>query len=431
LFALFAFDTIGTALLMLPVSTASGHAAPFLTAFFTATSGLTTTGLTVETTATYWSFFGQMVILVLMFVGGLGFMAAVTFLLILVRNQFRLPEQVAVHDSLGLPGLGGLGSLMLHIMVLDLVVTAIGIVPLSWRFHDFLPWSSALWQGLFTSVSAFNTAGFDIAGPTSLTPYYRDPYILGTTTAVACVGALGYSVTLELLGRKRWNRLSLNTRLVVIVSVASWVLGSLALFLYERSNPQTLGTMSTPLAVMNASFNGISGSTTTGFSTIDFARVAPPMLLITTIFMFVGGAAGSTAGGTKVNTLSVLLVVAISSLKGRSRAQVFMREVPHYQVLQAVTVWLVATFLVGLSLLLLMAERAGIPMVQIFFEVVSAFGTVGLSTGVLGNLPAGGLYAMIMLMLVGRVGVLTLILAMTVRSKAALYKPAAEEIAIG
>jgi trk system potassium uptake protein TrkH len=400
-------------------------------AFFTATSALTTTGLSVEPTATYWSFFGQMMTLVLIFIGGFGFMAAVTFLLIAVRQQFLLSERVLVRDSLGFPHMDSLLPLVRRIMVLNLVVTGIGVVPLFWRFHHYLPWPEALWQAVYTSVSAFNTAGFDIVGPASLATYQQDPYILGTSILVACVGALGYSGTLELLGRKRWNRLSVNTRLVIIVSVAAWVIGSLALLLFEWSNPETLGTMSGPLAVMTAIFNGISGSTTMGFSTIDFGQVLPPMLLIMIMLMFVGGAAGSTAGGTKVNTLSVLLVVAISSLRGRPRAQVFSRELPYHQVMQSVAVWLIATFLIGLCTLILLGDSRGISTLHIVFEAVSAFGTVGLSTGALLHLPASGLYVLIMLMLVGRLGVLTLILAMTARSKAKLYGFASEEVALG
>jgi trk system potassium uptake protein TrkH len=165
LFALLAFTTVGTGLLMLPMATASGDPAPFLTAFFTATSALTTTGLSVETTSTYWSFFGQMMTLILIFIGGFGFMAAVTFLLIAVRQQFLLSERVLVRDSLGFPRMDSLLPLVRRIMVLYLVVTSIGAVPLFWRFHHYLPWPEALWQAVYTSVSAFNTAGFDIVGP--------------------------------------------------------------------------------------------------------------------------------------------------------------------------------------------------------------------------------------------------------------------------
>lgn len=185
LFALLAFTTVGTGMLMLPMATASGDPAPFLTAFFTATSALTTTGLSVETTSTYWSFFGQMMTLVLIFIGGFGFMAAVTFLLIAVRQQFLLSERVLVRDSLGFPRMDSLLPLVRRIMVLDLVVTGIGVVPLFWRFHHYLPWPEALWQAVYTSVSAFNTAGFDIVGPASLAPYQQDLYILGASTLVA------------------------------------------------------------------------------------------------------------------------------------------------------------------------------------------------------------------------------------------------------
>lgn len=431
LLVLVAVLVMGTVLLMLPVATSNGRPAPFLTAIFTATSALTTTGLAVEPTATYWSFFGQMVTLVLMFIGGFGFMVGVTFLLIVVRNQFRLPEQLVVRESFGLGRISGLLRLLLHILFLDIVVTLAGMALLSWRFHNYMPWSDAVWQGAYQSVSAFNTAGFDIVGSSSLAPYHQDPYILGISLLVFCLGALGYAVILDLLGLKRWNRLSLNTRLVLIVSVAAWVLGSLALFLMERSNPQTLGNMSTSTAGMTAFFNGVSGSTTTGFSTIDFGQVTQPMLLVMILLMFIGGAAGSTAGGTKVNSLAVLLVVAMSSLKGRPHAQVFMRELPYRQIAQAVTVWLVAIFLVGLSVVVLTAEGTGIPTLHLLFEVVSAFGTVGLSTGALAHLPVTGLSMIILLMIVGRIGVLTLILAMTARSKAMPYKPVAEEVAIG
>lgn len=431
LFALLAFTTLGTGLLMLPASAASGDPAPFFTAFFTATSALTTTGLTVEVTATYWSFFGQLMTLVLMFIGGFGFMAAVTFLLIAVRQQFLLPERILVRGTFGFPSAVGLLRLVWNILALDLVVTGIGVVPLFWSFHHYMPWSEALWQAVYTSVSAFNTAGFDIIGPASLTPYQQDPYILSATILVACVGALGYSGTLELLGRKRWNRLSINTRLVIIVSAAAWVLGSLAFILLEGSNPETFGTMSAPAAGMTAFFNAISGSTTTGFATIDFGHILPPMLLIMILLMFIGGAAGSTAGGTKVNTLSVLLVVLISSLKGRPRAQVFSRELPYHQVMHAVAVWLIASFLIGLSILIMLGDSRGIPTSHLVFEAVSAFGTVGLSSGAIGQLPDSGRYILIILMLIGRLGVLTLILAMTARTKVVTHQYMSEEVTLG
>jgi len=358
-----------------------------------------------------------------MFLGGLGFITAVTFLLTLVGHRFSLREMVVLRENLGTSSFRRLVHLTLHVLILDLLITIVGAAILYWRFADHYAAPQALWQAVFTAVSAFNTAGFDIVGPASLAPFQTDFVLLSAIIGVACLGAIGYTELVELSRFKRVpRRLSLNTRLVIIMSLAAWLVGSVAILVNEGGNAGTLGPLGSAAAAGTAAFNGISAATTTGFSTVDFGKASEVIVLFTVGLMFIGGAAGSTAGGIKLNTVGVLLAAAISSFKGRPQAELFRREIAYNQIARAISILLLAIGIVSVTVLTLVITEPAIPFPNLLFETVSAFGTVGLSTGALAAFSVAGKYLIIALMFIGRLGVLSLILALSAREQPSLVR---------
>jgi trk system potassium uptake protein TrkH len=430
-FSMIGVVIVGTGLLMLPFINSEPGGASFLTALFTSASAVTTTGLSLEVTATYWNGIGQGIIAVLIFVGGLGFMTGVTFLFILIGHRLSLSEHLVLREQLAMQPLGGLVRLARNVFLLDVAITGAGILPLWFAFNRYYDAPEALWQATFHSVSAFNTAGFDIVGPASLAPFPADYFLLSVLTVIAILGAISYTVLLELGGGRLWRRLSLDTKMVLLVSVGLWSIGSAlaaAFALWEHALP-----FDGPAGaeIFTAFFNTVSGATTTGFSTIDFSQVQDSVLVVTIGLMFIGGASGSTAGGIKVGTIAVLMIAVCSFLRGRRHAEAFDREIPFLQINRALTITAVGVAIVGVSLLMLQFIEPDIPAVPLLFEALSAWGTVGLSAGVLPQLSVPGISVIIMLMLIGRLGVLSLIVLVAPGEQPSRYRYPKESVRIG
>ena len=426
---------IGTILLWLPLFNTQGGFTPFLTALFTATSAVTTTGLVLEESATFWNRGGQVVLLALFTLGGLGFMSTATFLLVVITQRISLTHLLIMRESTGLSQRADMVRLTIQVVGISLVFQILGFVLLLWRFGFteepvFGSVGEAAWHAAFLSSSAFNNAGFNILpGSASLAQFRGELWILGGTAMLIILGGIGYSVFVDIVRFQRFNRFRLDSRLVIMVSLVLWALGTVGLLLFEFGNGGTLGGLPIKDQLVDAFFQSVSGRTA-GFSSIDFSATEQHTNFFYIGLMFIGGASGSTASGIKVNTLAVILVAVLASVRGRAHVQVFGREISPQLVQRALTIGvlgLLAVFVV--TVFLTLAE--GFPFIQLLFETVSAFGNVGLSTGITSKLSAWGQSILVLAMFVGRLGPLTFALALAQREPRAIYRYSEETVRIG
>jgi len=421
---------VGTILLMLPISQASGGWTPVLDAALTAVSAACVTGLVVVDTGTYWSGFGQVVIVVLVQVGGLGFMIFSTFVLRLAGRQISLRERLLLSESLGGGPFGSARRLASRILLFTLVVEATGALVLTFAFLESQPLTTAVWWGVFHSITAFNNAGFDLTGGfRSMVPYQDAPIVLLALSALVILGGISYSVVDDLLRRRRFRRLTLDSKLVLVTTPGLLLGGTFLLLFTERTNGATFASMSAGARLLNAFFQS-TVSRTAGFNSVDLAAMTDGGLLVLIGLMMIGGAAGSTAGGIKVQTLGILLSATVSAVRGLPDVVVFGRRVPIPDILRAIAVSVLAYTLVFLAAFLF-----GLTSAQTFlrelFEVVSAFATVGMSTGLTGEATASGRLILMALMFVGRLGPLTLAVALAERSRGSPLRWPLESVRIG
>jgi trk system potassium uptake protein TrkH len=424
---------IGTAILMLPLSSADGTWTRPLDALFTATSAVCVTGLVVLDTGTYWSPFGHVAILLLIQVGGFGFMTGSTLLLfLLIGRRTGLRDRIRVQASTGVPELGSVTTLVKRVGLFTIAVEVGGLLLLTVGFLlEGLDPGTAAWWGLFHSISAFNNAGFDLTGDfKSLADYPDALWILGPIAVLIILGGLGYAIVGDVLEKRRWRRWALETKLVVLTSVALIVAGAVSIGIFEWSNPATLGALPEGQRPLNALFESIT-LRTAGFSVLDTGSLVNASLFVVIALMFIGGASGSTAGGIKVNTFSVLLVAIVASARGLPSAVAFGRRVQHVLIYRALSVALLSIAFVFTTGLLLELVAPDAAIVDIIFEAVSAFATVGASTGITPDLPDPARVIVIVAMYVGRLGPLTLVLALTARAHTVRSRPAIETMRIG
>ncbi|HET9852222.1 MAG TPA: potassium transporter TrkG [Candidatus Limnocylindrales bacterium] len=422
---------IGTVLLAVPFASASGAPTPLLIALFTATSAVCVTGLVIVDTATHWSPFGQAVILSLVQIGGFGFMTGSTLLLFLLAGRrTALRDRLLAQATTDTPTLGGVGALIRRVAAFTVIVEAAGAAVLTLLFlaRGEQPLHATI-SGVFHAISAFNNAGFDLTGDfRSLTGYADDAPVLLAIAAIFILGALGFAIVGDIANKRKWARLSLETKVVLLTTVALLVGGATLIGLFEWTNPRTLGSMATHDKVVNAFFT--SATRTAGFTSIPTEHLLEVSLVILVPLMFIGGASGSTAGGIKVNTFGLLLIAIASTARGLPSAIAFGRRVPHIVVYRAMAVALLSiavVFVVGLGLEL----TAGGRLIDRAFEAVSALGTVGLSTGLTREVEDPARLLLAIAMFVGRLGPLTLVIALTARARSVTGRPAVETMRIG
>ena len=422
---------VGTILLLLPISTVPGRTTGLLTALFTATSAVCVTGLGLVDTATHWTPFGHVVILVLIQVGGFGFMTGSTLiLLLLIGRRTGLRDRLLVQASTGAE-LGSVTSLVRRVGLFTVAVEAVGAVVLATAFlARGIDAPQAAWWGVFHAVSAFNNAGFDLIGEfRSLTPFAGDPFVLVPVGLLIVLGGTGFAIVADVVGKRGWNRLALETKIVLLTTIALIVGGAVSIGIFEWENPATLGAMPVAQRPLNAVFESVT-LRTAGFSALPTGALVEASLFVVMALMFIGGASGSTAGGIKVNTFSILLVAIISTARGRPSAEAFGRRIPHLLIYRALSVALLSIAVLFLVALGLELTSEG-SFVQVLFEAVSAVGTVGASTGITPQLGDAGKLLLVAAMFVGRLGTLTLVLALTSRQRPVSHRPAVESIRIG
>ncbi|MCL0028899.1 Trk family potassium uptake protein [Dehalococcoidia bacterium] len=421
---------IGTGMLLLPFTHNGDGFTPLVVALFTATSAVTVTGLVVENTTSYWTQGGQIVLLGLMFVGGLGFMTLATFLIILVGQRVTLSQRLLVRESLGVNQLGGLVRMTVGIVVVSVGIQVIGFIVLAVRFSFIYTPGEAIWQAAFHSISSFNNAGFiALKERGGLAEFQSDWMITGVMAALIVLGSLSYVVIMEVVSRRKFALFALNTKLILLMTPLVLGFGMVVFLLFEYQNPGSIGPQSVGQKLVTSLFESISK--TAGFTTVDYGATEQQTNFVFAGLMFIGGASASVAGGIKINTLGVVLVSMFSTIKGRSHASVFGREIPDEQVRRALLVGAISTAFVFSIIVLLTLSNSELDFLDLFFESVSAFGTVGWSTGITPQISSWGHLILVIAMFVGRIGPFTIGLALAPRAERDPYRFAQERVTIG
>ena len=401
----------GTFLLSLPAASRSGRSAGFLTSLFTAASATCVTGLVMGDTYTMWTPFGQGMILLMIQIGGLGFMSAASLAYFTLRRKIGMRSRLVMAEAIGASSMSGITVHQKRLLIRAFAVEGIGAVVLTARFAFDYPLWQALKLGVFHSVSAFCNAGFDILGfrapGTSLMLYHTDPVICLTLCALVVLGGLGFLVWDEVLRERSPRKWSVYTRLVLITSGVLLLSGMVLTCILEWNNPMTLGPLSFGKKLLAALFQSVT-LRTAGFAGLDQGLLTPATKSMSIIMMLIGGSAGSTAGGLKTVTFVVLLLFLWNRMRGRYTVSIFNRTVSNDHVLNAIMIFILMVFLGFAGGTVICAAMPSVSFADGLYEAASALGTVGLSTGITPRLPAVVKVMIILFMYFGRVGLLTI-----------------------
>lgn len=400
----------GGAILCLPVCSKTREPTSFLTALFTATSATCVTGLIQVDTGTYWSTFGQVVIILLIQLGGLGFMTVSTIFFLALRRRIGLRQRMVLAQGLGISSMSGVVRYVRNVILGTFCVEGAGALILFFRFLPEFGFGKALWYGVFHSISAFCNAGFDILADVeyggSIARYATDPVINLTLMALIVIGSLGFTVWGEIRRTRRFSRLSVYARLVLLIT-AGLIFGGGALFaLLEWNNPGTIGSFSTGGKLLAALFQSVT-LRTAGFATFDQNALSDVSKAVADFLMLVGGSSGSTAGGVKTVTVGVILLAAWSTARGRTSVQIMKRRIPQQAVANASALFILVLLLSGLGAAFLsIADH--VSLANALYETISALCTVGLTTGITSSLCAASQIVLIIFMFFGRLGIMTI-----------------------
>ena len=424
---------VSTLLLLLPFMHRGPGPASLMDAFFTAVSALTLTGLSIHDTGSYWTRAGQVSILGMVFVGGLSFMILVAFLSVAAGQRLTLPSRILDRGRLQIDRLEGLTRLAVRLSAVVVGIQVAGFLALLVRLLGELPPGEAVMQAAFHSVSSFNNAGFVVVPEgSSLSAYQSDVAVLGVSAVLIFLGAISYWVMVDVALRRRFSKLMLNSKLVIVFTLILIAGGAAAFLVSEHMNQATIGGLGVGGKVLVSVFESISGRTA-GFTTVGWGAgaVEQHTKYLFAGLMLVGGASGSVAGGMKVNALAIGTVAVVSTLRGYREATAFGRRIGHQQVQRAMTIGTTAIVTVLLVTLSLILTEGDAPFIDILFESVSALGTAGLTSGLTGTVSNLGGLILIAAMFLGRVGPFTLDIYMLRRGERSLYRYAMERVTIG
>ncbi|MEO1402188.1 MAG: TrkH family potassium uptake protein [Cyanobacteria bacterium J06635_1] len=429
--------TIGTLLLMLPIATASGEWNNPIVALFTATSAVCVTGLIVVDTGSYFSPLGQGLILLLIQLGGLGYMTATTFLLLLLGRRLGLKDRLAIQQSLDTAELSGVRGLIISIISMTLIFELSGAFLLMPQLSEDYGTGQGLWLALFHSISAFNNAGFSLF-PDSLVRYGASVWVSFVIAALVVIGGIGYQVIMELFiwarnlirGRRGRQVFSLHFKVVTSTSLVLLALGTVAFFFTEFANAATLRGNPIPTKLLMATFQSVI-TRTAGFNSIDIGGMEKSSLFIAIALMFIGASPGSTGGGIKTTTVRILINCTRAVLRGKDEVLCYQRQIPDTRIFKAVGVVVASGLTVVVVTILLSMTDPGIEFIDLLFEAVSAFATVGLSTGITADLSVLGQMVLIATMFIGRVGILLLMAALLGDPSPSVIRYPEEDLLVG
>ncbi|MFD7520700.1 TrkH family potassium uptake protein [Paenibacillus chitinolyticus] len=425
---------IGSGLLMLPISSTDGLPLPFIDALFTATSATCVTGLVVVDTGTHFTTFGQMVIISLIQIGGLGFMSMATLFAFILRKKISLRERLLLQEALNQGSMEGIVRLFRKVLIYSLTIEGIAAVLFTARWSVDLGFPKGLYYGIWHAVSFFNNAGFDLFGPitgpfTSLTAYAGDFITNTVTMALIVLGGIGFIVMSDVMDYRKTKRLTLHSKVVLSATSILIVTGALVIFIFEYSNSKTLGSLDFGGKILASFFQSVTPRTA-GANTLDLASLRQASQFFMIILMFIGASPGSTGGGIKTTTFTMLVGAIVAMVRGKEDIVFFRNRLGKERILKAITLTMFALFLV-IFVTMLLSTTEDHEFLMILYEVTSAFGTVGLTLGLTTKLTVFGKVMIALTMFAGRLGPLTLAYALQPKAEKELYRYPEGKITIG
>ncbi|WP_339173410.1 TrkH family potassium uptake protein [Anoxybacillus sp. FSL W8-1294] len=409
---------VGGVLLKLPIATEKDIS--WLDAFFLSTSAATVTGLAPIDPGSTFTVFGEVVLMMLIQVGGLGIMTFAVLVVIVLGKKIGMKQRMLMQEALNQPSLGGVIRLARNLLLFSLFMECIGVILLAIDWVPKMGWAKGLYYSLFHTIAAFNNAGFAL-WPDNLSRFVGNPIVNVTITLLIIVGGLGFTVVFDVLYQRRWRKLSIHTKLMLVMTLIVNVLAIVAIFLFEHNNPKTLGSLPFREQLWAAYFQGITPRTA-GFNTIDVGSLDQPTAMLMIFLMFIGAGSTSTGGGIKLTTFAVIVFAVVSFLKGKEETVIWQRTIRHTIILRALAIASMSMLFIFLvTMILTLTEDA--PFLVLLFEVVSAFGTVGLSMNMTPHLSAVGKMLIIGVMLFGKLGPLTLVYSIAKPKKTNIRYP--------
>jgi len=419
----------GAFLLMTPLASATGQRLGFVNALFTATSAVCVTGLVVVDTGTYFSLFGQLVIICLIQVGGLGIMTMATLMALLMRKKIQLRERLIMQEALNQLTVAGIVRLTKYVIQVTLLIEFIGGTILALRWYPEYG-AKGIYFGYWHAVSAFCNAGFDLFGEyRSLTGFTEDIMVNLVISCLIILGGIGFAVLADIWDNRKFSAFSLHTKVVLVTSGFLIFIGTLVILVLEYNNPATIGNLSLQGKLLGSYFQAVTPRTA-GYNTLNIADLRDATLFFVIILMFIGASPASAGGGVKTTTAAVLGAAIWTLITGKNDAEVFRRRIPSSIIYKSFSVVFIAAALV-IFVAMMLSITESFPFLNILFEVVSAFGTVGLSTGITPSLTLHGKLWLILTMFAGRVGPVTLALALALRTKKPTIQYPEGKITIG
>ena len=421
---------LGSVLLNLPIASNKGESVGFVNAIFTSTSAVCVTGLVVVNTLEQWTLFGKTVIILLIQIGGLGFMTLATAIFIIMGKRITLRERLVIQEAWNQYSLSGMVRLIKNILIGTLLVEGVGAFFLALRFIPMYRNKGIVWGiylSVFHSISAFCNAGFDLIGVENLTPFQGDLLVNVIIMGLIILGGLGFTVWLDVIYKtkkkidenrpwKQWfYSLTLHTKLAMVLTMALIIVGFLFFVVAEWDNPGTLANTGVKNKVLGALFQSVT-TRTAGFNTIPLDKMKEASKFLTIILMFIGGSPAGTAGGVKTVTVGVIFLTVLSVIKGKQRTEVFHRSIPFDVIRKALAVMMISLGVV-ISVTMLLTISENVSFMDAFFEATSAFGTVGLTLGITPNLTNFGKIIIAITMFIGRLGPVTMALAFSLKQR--------------
>ncbi|WP_102345119.1 TrkH family potassium uptake protein [Bacillus sp. Marseille-P3661] len=416
---------IGTILLKLPFSTTDSIS--LLDALFTATSAMTVTGLAVVDTGTAFTTFGQVVIMVLIQTGGLGIMSFAILVFIALGRKIGFKQRILVQQALNQTSIGGVIKLVQKLFIFSIIIESIAVCLLAIRWVPALGWKEGIFASVFHSISAFNNAGFSIWSD-SLMGYVGDPLVNIIISSLFIIGGLGFTVLADLWSSKKFQRLSLHSKIMIVGTFSLNLLSFFLVFWFEYNNPNTLGKLPFLDKVWGAYFQAVT-TRTAGFNSVDIGSLEESTIFLMLILMFIGAGSASTAGGIKLTTFIAMFLSVLTFVKGKEDVTIFRRTLNPVIIVRCLAITMISISIVFIGIFVLEFSQSS-PFLPIVFEVISAFGTVGLSMGLTADLTSIGKEVIIIIMFIGKIGPLTLAFSLTKQERTAIRYPK-EEILTG
>ena len=421
---------IGGAILSLPISSASGEFTNPLDTTFTAASAVCVTGLVTKVTASYWSIFGKFVIIILIQLGGLGVVTAAGALGLILNKKFSVKDRLYIAEEKNAATIHGMIKLIRYVLATTFIIEGTGAVILAFKFVPEYGFFKGIAYSIFHAISAFCNAGFDIIGSNSLAKYVSDSHVSFTVMGLIVLAGLGFTVYKDILTNRKFTKFRLHTKIVLVMQACLIIVPALIFLIVEWTNPNTLKDLDVGGKITASLFQSVTPRTA-GFFTIDQAGIKKATLLITMFLMFIGGAPAGTAGGLKVTTFFALVSATRAGLRKQKDVTAFRRRIPKDIIEKSMTIFMVSIIWVGLATVILTLSDGNNSLANLLYEVISAYGTVGLTRGITETLSEIGKITIMFTMVFGKIGPLTMVYVFSNRSSSNAYREAEENILVG